>query len=142
MADRCASVIRRLRPAPGRSPSPPMPLGVEPVQSAAQRVLMAADPRRDPRDSQPVPAERRDPGPLDPVRRGMPGLASRRIFLLSPSSSGGCALKNFGTQLASLDKTPALRGSHKSKGDRKRNQIRIAKVTAVLGDPPYGCLMS
>jgi hypothetical protein len=46
---------------------------VEPVQPAAHRVLMAADPGRDRPYSQPVPAQRDDPGPLDPVRRGMPG---------------------------------------------------------------------
>src|SRR4029453_19118091 len=47
--------------------------GVEPVQPAAHRVLMAANLGRDPPNTQPVPAQRDDPGPLDPVRRGMPG---------------------------------------------------------------------
>src|SRR5262249_35190838 len=46
--------------------------GVEPVQPAAHLILMAADPGRDLRDTQPVPAQRDDPGPLAPVGRGMP----------------------------------------------------------------------
>jgi len=36
--------------------------------------LMAASPGRDRRDCQAVPAQRQDPGPLDPVSRGTPGV--------------------------------------------------------------------
>src|SRR5204862_7151672 len=62
-------------PAPGAGVvTEPVQAGrVEPVQPAAHRVLMAADPGRDRRNTQPVPAQRDDPGPLAPVRRGMPG---------------------------------------------------------------------
>src|SRR5205823_3078459 len=61
-------------PAPGAGPvtEPVDASGVEPVQPAAHRVLMAADPGRDLRDTPPVPAQRDDPGPLAPVGRGMP----------------------------------------------------------------------
>src|SRR5262249_18700021 len=48
-------------------------LGVEPVQPAARLLGMAAKLPRDRRNAQPVPAQRDDPGPLAPVRRGAPG---------------------------------------------------------------------
>jgi len=62
-----------LAPAPGKVAQPVEAGVVEPVQPAAHLVLMTANPGRDLRDRQPVPAQRDDPGPLDPVRRGMPG---------------------------------------------------------------------
>jgi len=62
-----------LAAAPGAITQPVDTGGVEPVQPPAHRVLMAADPGRDRPDTQPVAAQRDDPGPLDPVRRGVPG---------------------------------------------------------------------
>ena len=61
--------------APGAGPVPePVDAGrVEPVQPAAHLLGMAAEPPRDRRHAQPVPAQRDDPGPFNPVRRGMAG---------------------------------------------------------------------
>src|SRR5438046_8252036 len=62
-----------LAPAPGAIAQPVDAGGVAPVQPAAHSVLMEADLSRGSRDVEPVPAQHDDPGPLDPVRRGMPG---------------------------------------------------------------------
>jgi hypothetical protein len=77
-------------------------VGVEPVQPAARRVLMAAN----------LAATAGTPSPsqLSATTRARSlqsagacrAPASRRAFLASPSSCGGHALKNFGTGLASI----------------------------------------
>src|SRR5216684_568169 len=73
-ADSSPAASRASCPGGAERVTEPVEAGrVEPVQPAAHRVLMTADPGSDRRDSQPVPAQRHDPGPLAPVRRSMPG---------------------------------------------------------------------
>ena len=101
MADRCASVIRRLRPAPGRLPSPSMPA-----------VLNRCSQRRTVFSWQPISATiagTASPSQLSAIIRARSiqsagacrAPASLRIFLASLSSCGARALKYFGTNLAS-----------------------------------------
>jgi hypothetical protein len=75
------------------------------VQPMAHLLGMAAELPRDRRHAQPVPAQHDDPGPLGPVRRGMPGDRGA-ADLASPSSCGRRARMNFGMERAS---TPVLR---------------------------------
>src|SRR5262249_55161714 len=101
MADRCASVIRRLRPAPGRSPSPSTPSSLN--RCSQRRTFLRWQP------SCPAIARTPSPSQLSAMIRARSiqsagacrAPASPRIFLASPSSCGARALKNFGTELAS-----------------------------------------
>src|SRR6266487_2337385 len=101
MADRCASVIRRLRPAPGRSPSPSMPAALN--RCSQRRTVFSWQP------TWAAIAGTASPSQLSAMIRARStqsagacrAPASPQIFLLSPSSSGGRALTNFGTELAS-----------------------------------------
>src|SRR6266516_711539 len=101
MCDRCASVIRRLRPAPGRSPSPSMPAALN--RCSQRRTLFSWQPILAAISATPSPSQ------LSATIRARSlqsagacrAPASRRIFLSSPSSCGGRARKNFGTGLAS-----------------------------------------
>src|SRR5438034_6519976 len=103
MCDRCASVIRRLRPAPGRSPSPSMPAAL--TRCRQRRTLSPWQPILAAIAATPSPSQ------LSATIRARSlqsagacrAPASRRIFLSSPSSCGGRARKNFGTGLASTD---------------------------------------
>src|SRR5690348_10214072 len=101
IADRCASVIRRLRPAPGRSPSPSRPAALN--RCSQRRTLFGWQPV-----SAAIAGTAR-PSQLSTTIRARSlqsagacrAPASWRIFLASPSSSGGRALTSFGTELAS-----------------------------------------
>ena len=101
MCGRCASVIRRLRPAPGRSPSPSMPAALN--RCSQRRTLFSWQPILAAISATPSPSQ------LSATIRARSlqsagacrAPASRRIFLASPSSCGGRARKNFGTGLAS-----------------------------------------
>ena len=90
-----------LAPGAGLVAQPVDAGGVEPVQPAAHRVLMAADLGRDRRDTQPVPAQRDDRARSIQSAGACRAPASLRIFLASPSSCGARALRYFGTELAS-----------------------------------------
>ena len=62
---------------------------------------MAADLPGDRRNTQAVPAQRDDPGPLGPVRRGMPGPGKPADLPALAVIRGGRAFKCFGMELAS-----------------------------------------
>jgi hypothetical protein len=97
MADRWASVIRRRRLAPGRSPSPTRPAALN--RCSQRRTLLGWQP------ISAAIAGTASPSQLSATIRARSlqsagacrAPASLRIFLLSLSSSGGRALKNSGT---------------------------------------------
>src|SRR5690349_13045489 len=101
MCDRRASVIRRLRPAPGRSPSPSRPAALN--RCSQRRTVFWWRP------VSAAIAGTVSPSQLSVMIRARSlqsagacrAPASWRIFLAWPSSSGGRALTNFGTELAS-----------------------------------------
>ena len=101
MADRSASVIRRLRPHPGRLPSPSMPAALN--RCSQRRTLFSWQP------TLAAIAATSSPSQLSAMIRARSiqsagacrAPASLRIFLASPSSCGMRALKYFGTDLAS-----------------------------------------
>src|SRR6516164_5925087 len=109
MRDRSASVIRRLRPAPGRSPSPSRPAALN--RCSQRRTLFSWQPILAAIPATPSPSQ------LSATIRARSlqsagacrAPASRRIFLASPSSCGGRDRKNFGTGLAS---TPGRRSRY------------------------------
>src|SRR5215467_5477503 len=101
MRDRSASVIRRLRPDPGRLLSPSMPAALN--RCSQRRTVFSW---------QPIPAAivgTASPSQLSAMIRARSiqsagacrAPASLRIFLTSSSSRGARALKNFGMELAS-----------------------------------------
>src|SRR5512142_295005 len=101
MADRCASVIRRLRPHPGRLPSPSMPAALN--RCSQRRAVFSWQP------TLAAIAATSSPSQLSATIRARSiqsagacrAPASLRIFLASLSSCGARALKYFGTDLAS-----------------------------------------
>src|SRR5690348_13559800 len=101
MCDRRASVIRRLRPAPGRSPSPSRPAALN--RCSQRRTVFWWRP------VSAAIAGTVSPSQLSVMIRARSlqsagacrAPASWRIFLAWPSSSGGRALTSFGTELAS-----------------------------------------
>jgi hypothetical protein len=101
MADRCVSVIRRLRPAPGRSPSPSRPAALN--RCSQRRTVFSCRPVLA------AIAGTASPSQLSVMIRARSiqsagacrAPASLRIFLASLSSCGARALKYFGTDLAS-----------------------------------------
>lgn len=60
------------------------PLGGESAKTAPHRGWMAAHPRGDHWDVQPLPAQGDDGGSLDPVGRGMPGPGQPADLVLFP----------------------------------------------------------
>jgi len=101
MADRCASVIRRLRPAPGWLPSPSRPAALN--RCSQRRTVFSWQPTSAAIAGTVIPSQ------LSVTIRARsiqsPGAcrapASLRIFLASLSSYGARALEYFGTDLAS-----------------------------------------
>src|SRR6266516_2660993 len=99
--DRSASVIRRLRPAPGWLPSTSMPAALN--RCSQRRTVFSWQPTSAAIPPTPSPSQ------LSVIIRARSiqsagacrAPASLRICLASLSSSGGRALKNFGTDLAS-----------------------------------------